>query len=398
MEHLKNPGRADVPRPSPAAHDEVLAFHRALPGYHPTPLYALPDLARSLGLERLWVKDESSRLGLPAFKMLGASWATWCALKERLGRGSEEPTTFEALSRALEPLRPLTLVSATDGNHGRAVAHMARLLSLQAVILVPRGMAASRIEAIEAEGAEVRVVDGTYDDAVAASAWLASPQALVVSDTAWPGYQDIPQRVIDGYSTIFGELEDTLARRGEPPPDTVVVQMGVGALAAAAVRHYRVPGRDVRLLVVEPDDAACGLASAKAGHRVTLPGEQRSIMVGLNCATPSTVAWPDLQAGVDCFVAVGDADARDAMRLFAAQGIEAGETGAAGLAGVLALRRERRCKDCRCLSGGRRVLVLVTEGATDPVAYRDIVGREADEVRASPAPPSSAPRTWARRG
>lgn len=351
-----------------------LGLHRRLPGYAPSPLVDLPRVAAELGLDRLWLKDESSRLGLPAFKILGASWATVRALEavlaERTGRPVAGWATLADLAGQLAPLRPLTLACATDGNHGRAVARMARWLGLDAHILVPDDMAPPRVEAIRSEGARVSTVDGTYDDAVDAAAHLAAPDCLVVSDTAWPGYEEVPAWVIEGYSTIFWEVDDALAAAGEPGPDLVLVQIGVGALAAAVVRHYRRDGVDPapRVVGVEPTRAACATASMGAGERVALAGPHDSIMSGLNCGVPSSVAWPLVSRGIDTFLTVDDERARGAMRSLAAEGVVAGECGAAGLAGLTAL-----------LEGEppaprpTRALILSTEGATDPAAYRRIV-------------------------
>src|SRR5215470_18094439 len=174
-----------------------IEFHRRLPGYAPTRLADAPGLAHLLGVGAVWVKDESSRFGLPAFKILGASWATYLALRQRLGHDFTPWDTLDDLKAQLEPLRPLALVAATDGNHGRAVAHMARLLGLEVHIFVPAGTAAARIQAIESEGAAVTIVDGTYDDAVARSAQEAGERCLIISDTAWPGYEQVPRWVID---------------------------------------------------------------------------------------------------------------------------------------------------------------------------------------------------------
>jgi diaminopropionate ammonia-lyase len=362
---VRNPLRRPV---EVAPGREPLGLHRRLPGYEPTPLRSLPDLAADLGLGGVLVKDESSRLGLPAFKMLGASWATYRALVDRLGRDVEPWSTVDELRERLAPLQPVTLATATDGNHGRAVARMARLTGCAARIWVPEHTAAARIEAIESEGARVAVVAGGYDDAVEVVRQAADDRTVIVSDTAWEGYDRVPAWVIEGYSTIFWEVDDQLAEAGLPAPDVVVVPVGVGALAAAAVAHLRRPGGpDGTVLVsVEPDDAACVLASIEAGGLVTLPGRQRSIMAGLNCGTPSPVAWPLVSAGFDWFVAVDDDAARDAMRALARQGIVAGETGAAALAGLAAARG--------VLDRSATALLLCTEGATDPVAYREIVG------------------------
>lgn len=268
---------------------EPMAFHRRLPGYAPTPLRDAPGIARDLGLDRLWVKDESERLGLPAFKILGASWAVYRALRQampNLGDGG----TLDDLARRLQPLKPQTLSCATDGNHGRAVARMARLLGLGAHVFVPADMAPARQAAIAGEGARVTVVDGTYDDAVARAAAEAGGRTLVISDTSWPGYEDVPRWVIAGYATIFWEVEDELRQRGEAGPDLVTVQIGVGALAAAVVRHYRRPDAEPRpfILGVEPTHAACVLASMEARRIVQLPGPHDSIMSGLNCGTRRT--------------------------------------------------------------------------------------------------------------
>lgn len=376
---FRNPRVGPVPWPPPLR--GPLALHRRLPGYQPTPLADVPELAAAIGAGRLRVKDESSRLGLPAFKILGASWAVYQALTQRLGADPEPWKDIGDLARALAPLRPLTLVTATDGNHGRAVARMARLLGLQARIFVPDGTARPRIAAIESEGATVEVVPGGYDDAVARSAAVAGPRHLVVSDTSWPGYQDVPRWVIDGYSTIFWEIEEQVTAAGGAgwPPDLVAVQIGVGALAAAAVAHFRRPGArpGVTIVGVEPVSAACALASARAGRPVTLRQPQDSIMAGLNCATPSPVGWPMLDAGVDVFLSITDDCAREAMRALAAAGLESGESGAAGLAGLLALFTgpRARAREEFGLREDSSVLVISTEGATDPGAYQQIVGR-----------------------
>jgi diaminopropionate ammonia-lyase len=349
---------------APVGDGAPLAFHRRLPGYAPTPLVSAPTLAGQLGLARLWVKVESSRMGLPSFKVLGASWAVYrLVLRELAGIGVAAPawSDLDELRDAVTPLRPVTLAAATDGNHGRAVARMARLLGVSARIFVPDDMVPARIAGIESEGADVVIVPGSYDDAVRVSA--AEPGVLVVSDTSWEGYTDVPSWVIAGYSTVFAEVDDQLT--GEPP-DVVVVQMGVGALAAATVDAYA--GRS-RVVAVEPASAACGLRSAAHGGPVTVPGPHDSMMAGLNCGEVSLVAWPTVAAGVDTFVAIDDSGVGPAMRDLAAIGVVAGETGAAGLAGLRALVGAAGDD-----LDGASVLLLCTEGATDPVAYERIVG------------------------
>lgn len=356
-----------------------LAFHRRLPGYAPSPLGSAARLADCLGVGEVLLKIESSRLGLPAFKILGASWAVYRALEARLGRPFPSWKTIDELAQHLAPLRPLTLTTATDGNHGRAVAHMAALLGMRSRIFVPMGTAQARLDAISEEGAEVEIVDGTYDDAVARAAEEAGERCLVISDTSWPGYVDVPRWVMEGYSTIFWEIDEELARRGEAGLDLVAVQFGVGALAAAVVNHYRAPERNARpaILSVEPLSAACAVASMEAGEIVTVPGPHDSIMAGLNCGRASILAWPAVSSGIDGFIAVADERAREAMRLLAECGIVAGETGAAGLAGLLELLTGPESAAHRAslqIERTSRILIIVTEGATDPASYRAIVG------------------------
>jgi diaminopropionate ammonia-lyase len=340
-----------------------LTLHSTMPGYAPSPLRLAPAAAARLGVATVLVKDESSRLGLPSFKILGASWAIARVL------AGEAAGDFERLLRIADERKPLTLAAATDGNHGRAVARMARLLGLDAQIYVPRGTVAARIAGIECEGATVTVVDGGYDDAVRRSAQDAGERCLVISDTSWPGYEDVPAWVIEGYQTIFAELEAEIDRGAVPPPGVVAIPVGVGALAAAAIRHFwTAPGTRPALVGVEPTSAACVLASMEAGEIVSLTEPQESIMAGLNCATPSLVAWPLVSRGIDVYAAVEDARVPEAMRLLAADGIVAGETGAAGLAGLLALAEAGTPVPPEAC-----VLLLVTEGATDPEGYRRLV-------------------------
>jgi diaminopropionate ammonia-lyase len=354
-----------------------LRFHHRLPGYEETPLIDTPKLASTLGVGKVFVKDESSRLRLPAFKILGASWAVYRALEERLGEDFGDWEEIWELEERLAPLRPLSLVAATDGNHGRAVARVARLLGLGAKIFVPGSMANARREAIASEGAEVIVVDGTYDEAVECSAGAAGERGLVISDMSWPGYERIPSWVIEGYSTMLWEIDDELERRNEAGPDLVVVQVGVGAFAAAVTRHFRSPRASPRpkVMSVEPASADCLLQSVEAGSIVSVPGPHDSIMSGLNCGRPSLVAWPIVSRGIDLLVAVEDESAHEAIRLAADSGVVSGETGAAGLGGLLEIVRSGGAELRRTLGigGETRVLLFNSEGATDPAAYRRVM-------------------------
>ena len=349
-----------------------LTFHRRLPGYEPTPIVELTELAHDLSIGRLSAKIESTRLGLPAFKILGASWAIYRELCRRLPGLEERWESLDDLRLQISPLGELTFIAATDGNHGRAVAHMARQLGQKSHILVPAGMAPARIDAIKAEGAVVEVVDGTYDDAILASAALLGESHLVISDTAWEGYQEIPRDVIAGYSTIFAEVAEQI----DDAPTQLFIQMGVGALGAAAILAST-PWR-AKVISVEPEDAACILASLQAQEMTEVPGPHRSIMAGLNCGIPSPIAWPLLQSGIGLALAIPDDAARSAMRTLADAGIVAGETGAAGLAGLMSLAAAPEWPEIRRrlkLDTSSHVLVVVTEGATDPAAWESITGR-----------------------
>ncbi|HEY4751683.1 MAG TPA: diaminopropionate ammonia-lyase [Candidatus Limnocylindrales bacterium] len=330
---------------------EALSFHRSLDGYAPSPLVELPEVAASLGVGRALAKDESSRFGLPAFKVLGASWAVRRALEARL-RGDQSSITF---------------VTASDGNHGRAVARTARLLGHRARVFVPDGVSAAAVEGIEAEGAPVVAVAGSYDRAVAAAAAFADAEgAVLLQDTAWPGYEQVPAWIVEGYSTLFAEADEQLATVGEAAPDLVVVPTGVGSLLQAAVMYYRSRPEPARTAVmsVEPAVAACVLASLRAGRAVSVP-TQVTTMAGLNCGTVSSLAWPVLRAGLDAAVAVDDAEAAAAAPILRAAGVDAGPCGCAALAGAVAALTGRDADARRAalrIGPDATVLLIVTEG------------------------------------
>ncbi|MBZ6475115.1 diaminopropionate ammonia-lyase [Streptomyces griseocarneus] len=330
----------------PSAPAAVREFHASLSGYSPTRLVELPDIARELNVGRVFVKDESARLGLPAFKALGASWAIHRALSER------------------DTSTPVTLVTATDGNHGRAVARMARLLGQHAHVFVSAGVHPAAADAIAGEGARVTRVDGPYDDAVRRAATVAdeTADALLVQDTAWPGYERVPGWIVEGYSTLFHEIDDQLAAAGAPHPDLVAVPVGVGSLAQAAVTHYGgSAGRDSALLAVEPVAAACVLSSLVRGERLST-ATGRTTMAGLNCGTPSALAWPLLRDGLTAGVAVTDEQTARAGRDLAALGVSSGPCGAASLAGVRAAVRTEDRRAALGLHPDATVVLLSTEG------------------------------------
>jgi diaminopropionate ammonia-lyase len=307
-----------VPRPSRVA----APFHRSLPGYAPTPVHELAD--------RVFVKDESSRLGLPAFKVLGASWAVECVLRER-------PAVH-------------TLVAASAGNHGRAVARVAAQRGLHCRVFLPARSLEARRAAIASERADVVVVGGTYEDAVALAEEAGrEPGIATIADVGGTG---TAADVIDGYATLFDEAH------AQTSYDLILVPAGVGSLAAAAARHGAAVG--VRVVAVEPVTAGCLTASLAVGEpvRIETPG---TVMAGLDCAQISPAAWPSLRAGIHGTVLVDDREAVDAMRELAAAGMAIGESGAAPLA---ALHVQRETGE---IGPGTRVLLIATEGITSTV-------------------------------
>jgi diaminopropionate ammonia-lyase len=352
-------------------------FHAALEDYAPTPLLELPALARRCGVERVLMKMETDRLGLPSFKVLGASWATIEALRPLLPADWAPRDGLRALVGRL-PAR--TLVAATDGNHGRALARLARILELPARIYVPTNLSARRRAAIAAEGAEIVEVDGSYDDAVVRSAEDAADERnVLVSDTSWPGYEAVPAAVIDGYSTILWEIEEQLSATANARPDLVFVQLGVGSFGAAVIRHFRRPGEHAaRIVGVEPEGAACVMDSLAAGRIVSVPGPHDSVMAGLNCGTPSLVAWPLLRDGLDATVALEDELVLDAVRLLADDGLDMGECSAAAVAAAVELLSGPFAGEHRSrlkVPEGATVLIFATEGVTDEDAFARAVGR-----------------------
>jgi diaminopropionate ammonia-lyase len=352
--------------------DLVDAYHRSIPGFRPTPLIEQHALADVLDCSRVFVKHESERLGLPSFKIVGASWAINCAIAGRLG--FELPRSFaETIALVAGTAEDMTLTAATDGNHGRAVAHIGRLLNLPARIYVPKGMAPSRVSAIVDEGAEVVVVNGSYDETVRAAASEANEDAtyVLVSDTSWPGYEEVPLRVVEGYSTIFREASRQLREAGQSSVDVAFIPAGVGALATAAVNALN--DRDGAVVTVEPCAADCLRRSIEAGTRVTVPGPHESVMAGLNCGEVSYAAWTTLRNGVRASVAVTDDESIAAVRMLAALGIRSGASGAAALAGAIALTQSSHRQ---AIYGGKRsgvTLLLNSEGVTDPERYAAMV-------------------------
>ncbi len=362
----------ETPAPSP----DVQSFHRKLPGYEVTPLVDAPELALSCAVGRVLVKDESQRLGLPAYKVLGASWAVWRLLQDRLGITLDDWGTIDELASVVrERIPALRFVSATDGNHGRGLARVASWLGSPVRIFMPAGTTSARIRAIAGEGAAI-TIGGEYDEAVENARIEARRSgAWLVQDTSWEGYSEVPGWIVDGYSTLGREIDEQ-----ERAVDAAIVPIGVGSLAMAIARHFA--GRGVRVIGVEPDSADCALQSVRAGSSVRVPGPHRSIMAGLNCGTVSRDGLDDLRNSVDAFVSIDDDRAREAMRALASAGIESGESGAASTGALLELvsRPDALCEFG--LGEGSTVLLLSTEGATDPASWERITGLNLPSFRA----------------
>lgn len=350
-----------------AAPASARLFHQSMNGYVPTPLRELSELAAELGVGQVFVKDESDRMGLPAFKILGASWAVCCALSRRLGL---EPSTMTitSLRARLEAAKAqdLTLVTATDGNHGRAVARMATLLGVRARIYIPVGISEAAASAISAEGAEVIALDSTYDDVVSTAANSAADHAgeVLIQDTSWPGYVDVPQWIIEGYITLFAEIDDELAVLGLSGPDLVACPVGVGSLAQAMVEHYRgAADSSAALLSVEPASADCIAQSLLAGEMVTVDTSEPTMMAGLNCGTPSEIGWPSLQAGLSAAVTIDEASCRKAVMDLSSLGQDSGPCGAASLAGVRTMLTSTTTRQALGIDASSTVVLISTEGS-----------------------------------
>ncbi len=329
----------------------------------PTPLQRLPTLAGTLGIGALFVKDETARAGLPAFKITGVAF------------------TIDRLLAAGEINSDSILVAATAGNHGRALAHVARDRGLQAKIYVPCDAAPARVEAIRSEGAEVVVSSGNYDFAVRQAADDAKAKGwIVVSDTAWPGYEQIPRWIKAGYTQVMAEAE----REWTTSPDVVLVQGGVGGLVCATLSWlcWRYGQERPYFIVCEPSGSACLQEAARAGQSVTLDDPPPTLMECLRCGEASSLALPVISAAADAFVAIDDEWCAQAMQTFARPyendpTLVVGAAGACGLASLLAILQDESLLSLRADSGlnsTSRVLVIATEGATDPELYTYVVG------------------------
>lgn len=360
---------------------EFEAFLATIGPVEPSPLHSLPALCASLGLGALFVKDESSRLGITSFKILGAAYALFRLLRAR-GQELGSETVLSA---------------ASEGNHGRAVARLARRLGLGCVVFVPEHTVEARREAIAGEGASLVVVSGSYDDSVREMVRTSRDRGYeVISDMSFPGCSEVPRWVAIGYTRLFREAFSQMVHQGCDQLDLVLLQGGVGCFASGGVQALRSQFGvgNPKIVVVEPVSAACLQASAESveGVPTAASGRLDTMMAGLNCGFPSEVAWPILRDGVDLFLGVSDAHTRAAMRAMhrpigGDPKVPAGESGAAGMAGLIALMNPKNevaagLKKGLDLSPESRVLVINTEGVTDPGGLAAALDADA-EVRSS---------------
>ena len=389
LTHFANP-KADTNRAYSDAQKAIICVAKASdairdiktwPGYAATPLYALSSLAKTANLASIWYKDESQRFGLKSFKALGGAYAVARQLQQVLeARIGTRPSIAELLAKRWKSEVAEVVVScATDGNHGRSVAWGAQMFGCGCVIYIHRDVSEGRKQAMAAFGAEVIRISGNYDDSVRqAAADAKAYHRIIVSDTSYAGYMEIPKDVALGYTVMLSEIVEQL--NGEIPTH-VFVQGGVGGLASAICGYFWDLWGDKRprLVVVEPEQANCLQMSAKAGEPVVVEGNLETLMAGLACGEVSALAWKILATGADDFMTLSEDAVPATMRLLAKgyqqdPAIEAGESAVPGLAAVLLARNSVEYAAALGLDAESKVLVFGTEGATDPELYRQLVG------------------------
>jgi len=368
---------------------KVRKLHSTIPGYRMSPLKSLPNLARRIGLGGIWVKDESARLSLNSFKVLGGSYAIYRKLLERGGFQEDKVSLKDMLQldgKYREKLGHPVFATATDGNHGTGIAWAAHKMGFPSIIYVHSLTTKDRIRGIEREGGQVVVVDGNYDDAVRQASIDANKNGWeIISDTSWEGYEEVPRWIMQGYATMFVETQEQFSGQGLSRPTHLFVQAGVGSLAASAIGYYSVLFNDnVPLsMVVEPTRAGCLYESMRIGdgkpHSVT--GELDTIMAGLACGDPNPLAWETLYNCADFFAICPDYVAAKGMRVYSTPLpddplIISGESGAVTL-GALMYTMEyegaRELRDAMGLNEDSQVLLINTEGNTSPEEFRSVV-------------------------
>lgn len=367
---------------------QVKHFHESFPQYQTTPLADLKNMAAHLGLKQLFVKDESYRFGLNAFKVLGGSYAIAKYIAGNLKRDISELPYHVLTSDAIKKeFGQGTFFTATDGNHGRGVAWAANILKQNCVVYMPIGTTQTRLDHILREHADATIEDLNYDDCVrkAAAAALETPNGVIIQDTAWEGYEEIPTWIMQGYGTMAYEADQQLADYGCSRPTHIFIQAGVGSLAGAVQGYFsnRYSDHEPKVIVVEADVAACLYKGAAAGDGEprTVGGDMLTLMNGLACGEPSTIAWDILRNHTNTFAACPDWVTANGMRLLAAPlkgdpAVIAGESGAVTMGLLYSIMTDNRYQDLRTsleLDENSRVLLFSTEGDTDPDRYRSIV-------------------------
>ena len=363
-------------------------FHQTIPGYERTPLAHLTNMADYLGLQDIFVKDESYRFGLNAFKVLGGSFAMARYIAEKTGRDVSS-LDFETLTsdKLRQEFGQATFFTATDGNHGRGVAWAANRLKQKAVIFMPKGSTKTRLDNIKAEGAIATIEECNYDECVrmAAAAAAKTENGVVIQDTAWVGYEEIPSWIMQGYGTMAMEASEQLSESGVDRPTHVFVQAGVGSLAGAVQGYFanKYPNNAPIVVVVEADVAACLYKGALAGdgEERIVEGDMQTIMAGLACGEPNTISWEILKNHVSVFVSAPDWVAAEGMRMLSAPckgdpQVVSGESGAAPfgvLASIMKQPELAPLKEALKLDQNSKVLLFSTEGDTDPERYKEIV-------------------------
>lgn len=360
---------------SPKVAQRVMAFHCQVPGYGPTPLKSLPELAEKCGVKALLVKDESPRFGLNAFKGLGGIYAVAQAAGKLLGLEPEQITFPELKKPEYQvALHQMIFATATDGNHGKGVAWAAGLLGCPAKVFMPKGSSPRRAQAIRDAGqAEVTITQWNYDDTVNYVNQCAEKNGWVlVQDTSWGGYEQVPKWIMQGYTTMAQEAAEQLTEM----PTHIFLQAGVGAMAGAVTGYYRARyGENCpKIVLVEPYGAACIYESMEAGDGQphTAKGSGETIMAGLNCGSPCTVAWDILRDYGSYALECGDDAAKLGMRTLRHFGIVSGESGASGIGAFLELAKSPEQKAKLGIGPDAKILFFSTEGNTDPESYEAI--------------------------
>ena len=361
-------------------------FHKSFPQYTVTPLQKLSALASFLGVKNIYCKDESYRFGLNAFKVLGGSYAMGRYIAKELGRDiSELPYNVLSSEKLREEFGQATFFTATDGNHGRGVAWAARRLGQKAVVRMPKGTTKTRFDNIAKEGATVTIEEVNYDDCVRMAAAAKTEHGIIVQDTAWEGYEEIPSWIMQGYGTMVMEADRQLKEDGVERPTHVFVQAGVGSLAGAVIGYFANKYKDNPpvMVVCEASAADCLYRSAvkKTGELVNVSGDLNTIMAGLACGEGNTIGWDILRNHAAVFASCPDWMSAKATRIYANPlngdpHIVSGESGSVPLGLVYTALHDADAsdlKDALKLDENSSVLVISTEGYTDPVRYREIV-------------------------